>query len=273
MRNWTGATGDQIFQILLDCSGATFAKICGELGLDPRADHPGFMAVLDFLVEAADVGLITIDGIASGQYTRGPEDSGTEAWKRITETILAIARSAPEEQPRIRASMQYIKSKELIMGPVLAGYRDGNYSFLASPVFGPPLDLRQRYDVFVLMPFKPELDVVYQDHVKPTVEKLDLTVMRADELHTSNSIMKDVWSSIYRAGVIIADCTGCNPNVFYELGIAHTVGIPVVIIVQDMQSIPFDLRHLRCVEYAYTPRGMTVFQEKLKSSIQNILKL
>jgi hypothetical protein len=41
--------------------------------------------------------------------------------------------------------------------------------------------------------------------------------------------MWDVWNSIYSSSIIIADCTGRNPNVFYELGIAHTLGKPVIL--------------------------------------------
>lgn len=74
-----------------------------------------------------------------------------------------------------------------------------------------------------------------------------------------------------RARIVIADLTGKNPNVFYEVGVAHTVGENVILITQRIEDVPFDLRHLRHIQYEYTPRGMIVFEQRLKATILNIL--
>jgi len=79
--------------------------------------------------------------------------------------------------------------------------------------------------------------------------------------------MADIWEAICAARIIVADCTGRNPNVFYEAGLAHTVGKPVVLLTQNKDDIPFDLRHIRYIDYEFTPRGMAIFEERLLKTL------
>lgn len=128
---------------------------------------------------------------------------------------------------------------------------------------------------FVLMPLNNQkLQEIYEDQVKPTVEgaELKLKCIRADNLYGTRPIIEDIWKSINEAKIIIADVTERNPNVFYEIGIAHTVGKNVIIISQDMDDVPFDLRHLRCIIYETTPRGAKNLVEQLKSTILSLIK-
>jgi hypothetical protein len=64
--------------------------------------------------------------------------------------------------------------------------------------------------------------------------------------------------------------TGKNPNVFYEVGVAHTVGKEVILVTQSMDDVPFDLRHLRCIVYEYTPRGVRALEANLQNTIRGI---
>src|SRR5262249_12547919 len=111
-----------------------------------------------------------------------------------------------------------------------------------TPVFGRPQQpsAEQKIDVFVLMPFSEELKLVWKDHIKKVVSALNLVAKRADDFFTSHAVMEDIWGAICDAKVIIADCTGRNPNVFYEIGIAHTIGKPVVLTTQNREDVPFD---------------------------------
>lgn len=126
---------------------------------------------------------------------------------------------------------------------------------------------------FTLMPFGEEfqLQSVYRDHVKPVVGRCGLRCERADDIYDISGVMQSVWEGINRARLIIADLTGRNPNVFYELGIAHTLGKPVVMITQSIDYVPFDLRHLRCYVYEYTPPGVLKLEAALERTIRNLL--
>jgi hypothetical protein len=124
---------------------------------------------------------------------------------------------------------------------------------------------------FVLMPFEQEMQPIYDDHVKKVVIRLGLKCQRADDIFGPTQIIEDIWENINRARILIADLTGKNPNVFYEVGVAHTVGKDVLLITQNIEDVPFDLRHLRHIKYEYTPRGMDLFEEKLTATILNVL--
>lgn len=125
--------------------------------------------------------------------------------------------------------------------------------------------------VFMLSPFTDTFNTIYVDHIKPTIEKIDgINCLRADNIYDNKSIIEDIWKSINEASIIIAELTERNPNVFYEAGIAHTVGKEVILITQNMEDVPFDLRHLRCIVYEYTPRGMQSLEANLTNTINNI---
>lgn len=142
----------------------------------------------------------------------------------------------------------------------------------ASPVFGPPQQRSASWpQLFMLMPFTSQMRPVFDDHIKKAAAEIGLSAARADDFFSRGSIIQDVWSAIYYAKVIVADCTKRNPNVFYEIGIAHTLGKETILISQSLKDIPFDLRHLRIIIYEYTPRGMDELEEKLKSTLKAVL--
>ena len=129
----------------------------------------------------------------------------------------------------------------------------------------------RRNHCFYLGPFAEPFNTVYSDHVVPALRGLGMTVERADEIFSTDVIIEDVWRGINAANFVIADVTSKNPNVLYEVGMAHTVGKPVVLVTQDMADVPFDLRHRRCVVYEYTPRGCARLEEQLKGTAEALI--
>jgi hypothetical protein len=125
---------------------------------------------------------------------------------------------------------------------------------------------------FVLMPFEEKLRAVYEDHMRRVVESKGLSCTRADDIMSTGLITRDIWEKINRARFLIADLTGKNPNVFYELGIAHALGKEVILITQNIEYVPFDLKALRCIIYSFTPRGMTEMEGKLLRTIEEIMR-
>ena len=122
--------------------------------------------------------------------------------------------------------------------------------------------------VFVLSPFLEPFNTIYEDHIKPSVERIQgLSCLRADDIYDNRPIIEDIWRYTNEARILIAELTGRNPNVFYETGVAHTVGKEVILITQSMDDVPFDLKHLRCIVYEYTPRGTQTLEENLKNTV------
>lgn len=144
----------------------------------------------------------------------------------------------------------------------------GADSMVVRPYFGKPAATAMPLDVFVLMSFKPELRPIYEDHILNVTKSLNLRAKRADDFFGSHHIMSDVWEAINSARVLIADCTGRNPNVFYEIGVAHTLGRTVILITQTNTDVPFDLQAIRYIQYEYTPRGMALFETNLAQTLK-----
>ncbi len=144
-------------------------------------------------------------------------------------------------------------------------------SMIVNPIFQ-NRDTRVRNDsVFVIMPFTQNWsNDIWEQVLKPAVQEIGMTPIRADDLYGQN-IMEDVWQSILKAAVIICDTTGRNPNVFYELGIAHTLGKKVLLLTQNIDDIPFDLQAYRHIEYTVTISGGNQLKETIKKHIKETL--
>ena len=149
----------------------------------------------------------------------------------------------------------------------LTPYR--NSSVVTNPLFGPPKEPQAPAELFVMMPFEDRLRPVYEDHIRAVAARLQVKATRADDFFAASAIVSDVWNAIADAQVLIADCTGRNANVFYELGIAHALGKPVILITQSNEDIPFDIQHIRVVNYDFTPRGMKEFETTLEATIRS----
>lgn len=103
---------------------------------------------------------------------------------------------------------------------------------------------------FILMPFDADFDDVYSDLIRPPLEDAGFRVRRADSLLNQRSVLQDVIRGIADAELIIADVSGLNPNVLYELGLAHAMGKRTVMLTQSIEELPFDLRPYRANEYS-----------------------
>jgi nucleoside 2-deoxyribosyltransferase len=104
---------------------------------------------------------------------------------------------------------------------------------------------------FVLMPFDKALDHTYFCGIKSTVEKAGMRAERVDEqIFHREGILERIYNQIDAADLIIADMTGRNPNVFYEVGYAHAKHKLCILLTKDASDIPFDLKHQRHIVYA-----------------------
>ncbi len=104
--------------------------------------------------------------------------------------------------------------------------------------------------VFVLMPFDEDFDDIFDELIRQPLETVGYEVRRADSLFNQQQILKDVVKGIADATLVIADVTGLNGNVLYELGLAHAMGKRTVMITQRLDELPFDLRPYRANEYS-----------------------
>jgi hypothetical protein len=122
-------------------------------------------------------------------------------------------------------------------------------------------------DVFIAMPFTADLDHVYE-WLCNAVRKCGLSVRRGDDYFSTKAVMRDVVMAIAHAKLVIADCTLKNPNVFYEVGWSHAWEKEVVLLAQNEDDFPFNIRHLRRYIYRKDDSG----RAELESTIGSILE-
>jgi hypothetical protein len=127
---------------------------------------------------------------------------------------------------------------------------------------------------FVMQPFAPPLGDYYERIFKPAIEKAGLQPVRADaEIFATGKIIDQVWRGINAAKVLVAELTTRNPNVFYELGLAHALRKPVVLVSSNEADVPFDLHHIRVIYYDVTdPFWGSKLLEKVAENILSALK-
>jgi hypothetical protein len=119
--------------------------------------------------------------------------------------------------------------------------------------------------IFVLMPFDRAFDDIYKFGIKGAAEDVDAYAERLDEQLFVEGMLDRIFNQISKSDVIIADMTGRNPNVFYEVGYAHALGKIVLLLTKDSKDIPFDLIHRRHIVY-----GGSI--EKLRRELAESLK-
>jgi hypothetical protein len=103
---------------------------------------------------------------------------------------------------------------------------------------------------FVVQPFKPPFGDYYEKVYKPAIEKAGLRAVRADaDIFGTGKIIDQIWRGIKAAKVLVAELTSRNANVLYELGLAHALQKPVVLVSSNEPDVPFDLQHIRVIYY------------------------
>ena len=125
--------------------------------------------------------------------------------------------------------------------------------------------MKEKIFIFMLMPSKEEFDTIYETYIKQPLLKTGYSIKRDKEIPGSSKIFEDILHNIRTAEIIIADLTGQNVNVFYELGIADEKKRYVIQIAQKGEELPFDLSQRRTIFYNTDERGLkNLSQEVLK---------
>jgi hypothetical protein len=150
------------------------------------------------------------------------------------------------------------------LGTVLDTFRDSgarlkqDVLFLGPErLFGPPKDRTspRNASCFIVMPFGQEWSGDVHRILARACETVNVRAVRGDDLFTPTDFLEDIWQGINAADFVIADISGRNPNVLYELGIAHTLAKPVLILSKQATDIPVDLATRRVILYGESEVG------------------
>ena len=129
---------------------------------------------------------------------------------------------------------------------------------------------QKELSAFVAMCFDTKLDHIYHKVVKPALSAFKIQCLRADEIADVGKIVDQIIEAIRDADLILCDLTYQNPNVFYELGIAHMLDKPTLMISQQAANFPFDVRHMRIIQYEDSNIGLLDLKDRLLNSLASI---
>ena len=130
---------------------------------------------------------------------------------------------------------------------------------------GVPIYRLVREKVFVIMPLGPNFDYVWKEGIEPSCKSRGFDCVRADKLVSPTSITSAIEKHIEMADFVIADITGVNPNVMYELGLARAKGKKIIAIRQlgDRHEVPFDIAHIPYILYVNTRDGVRSLSKEI----------
>jgi hypothetical protein len=196
-----------------------------------------------------------------------PAGQTVQDWNGVVEQVLAVA--GDDIEKIVRRALELHSAQEKVTENQTIESMDGQIK--VNPIWGEPLRRSQfASDIFMIMPFREPYNSIYETLIRPMAEELNLTIKRGDDFtSTQGSIIQEVWSALNACRIVIAETSEVNANVYYELGIAHTLGKPVLLMsqVRTIQDLPFDIRHLRFVGYENNEVGHTELKDKLKQSL------
>lgn len=182
----------------------------------------------------------------------------------VVSMIESIVRVDPDN---LKIMEDYVEGKFNVQSLVGNGAANG---VACNPsVFTLPEGEREKNLIALMMPFTREFDAVSMT-IKSACERARMTCKRVDDIWEDSRIMQDIFALIYRSEIVICDFSGRNPNVFYEAGIAHTLGRPVIPLVQHESDCPFDLQAHRYIRYMANEQGLNELGERVLERIKTL---
>jgi hypothetical protein len=173
----------------------------------------------------------------------------------------------------IRMMVNSVAVVERVLGEPLSGSQLGLFAFGNTRVDFSELSVRAaRPQVFVAMQFGQPFDTFYQEVINPGARALGLDVIRIDELAGPGIIFEDIKHQIAEAKIVVAEITAPNQNVFYELGYAHALNKPTILLAQRGRELPFDIRSYRVIFYDDSIGGKPALERNLQKHLEAILR-
>lgn len=124
--------------------------------------------------------------------------------------------------------------------------------------------------VVVMMPFNSSFSNTFEA-ISNACKVVGLECKKANDIWENSTFIQDIFELIFMSKIVIGDFTEKNPNVFYEIGIAHTLGKTVIPLTQSINDVPADLRHHRVLKYLPNSEGYSELQKELVKRFQTLI--
>jgi len=174
---------------------------------------------------------------------------------------------------RIVMVVDGIQIFEEVLANPLAGNQIGLYAWGRQRIRFTDLQvLSERPRAFVAMPFEEPFDTIYREVIQPEGERHGLDVVRVDQIAGPGIIFEDIKREISECKVVIAEITAPNQNVFYELGYAHALNKPTILLARRGRELPFDIRSYRVIFYDDSIGGKPEVERNLTKHLRSVLQ-
>lgn len=226
-----------------------------------------------------------VDGFDTGNWEEvGLLTGATELITRHPRLLRSLSWGDEDYVGNVLIVLRRIVESDQRTLPIIEAYLDENFPIKSTYISAKPSERRITFApyvfqvpdghveldlVAVMMPFSREFLSVYAA-IKRATSECSLRCLRADDIWEGTTIVQDIFSLIFRAQVVVVDFSGKNPNVMYETGIAHTLGKHVVPIAQNLEDVPFDMRHHRVLKYLSNAEGLTKLSASLSTKLRQV---
>lgn len=174
---------------------------------------------------------------------------------------------------RIQMSVDGIQILEEVLATPVAGNQVGLYAWGRQRIRFEQIEVVGEHPrAFVAMPFEEPFNTMYREVIRPEAEHCGLSVIRVDEPARPGIIFEDIKREISDSNVVIAEITAPNQNVFYELGYAHALNKPTILLAQRGRELPFDIHSYRVIFYDDTIGGKPEVERSLAKHLKSVLQ-
>lgn len=218
--------------------------------IDVIEDHPRLLRSLDFRDEDYDGNSLQVLSKLISEETGNLAEI-----ERYIEVRRAGLRRVPPMAPAFVSTVQKRIPDRVIT--------------FAPDVFRVPDKPVETNVLSVMMPFESKFSGTYAA-IRNVCAELGIDCKRADDIWDNSILIQDVFDLIFTSRAVITDFTDRNPNVFYETGVAHTLGKLVIPITQSVNDIPFDLRHHRALTYLPNAEGLAKLEKDLEKKLAQV---
>ncbi|GAB4015600.1 hypothetical protein [Spirosoma koreense] len=213
-------------------------------------DHPRLLRSLDFKDD-------DYEGNSLQVLSKLINESNSNLYEieRFVEAKKAALEQGVQEAPEFVSTVQAVAPERVIT--------------FAPDVFRIPNKPVETNVLSVMMPFESKFSGTY-NAIRNVCAKLGIDCKRADDIWDNSILIQDVFDLIFTSKAVLTDFTDRNPNVFYETGVAHTLGKLVIPITQSVSDIPFDLRHHRALTYLPNAEGLLKLEKDLERKLAQV---
>ena len=174
---------------------------------------------------------------------------------------------------RLQLSVDNVRVLQHVFGRPATNGQIGLFAFGRCPVEFDGFTVNQRPgNVFVVMQLSEPYKQLYDEVIQPIAKTFALNAYHVGEVFGPGMILQDIIQGIIEAEVVIAEITEANQNVFYELGYAHALNKPTILLAERGKQLPFDIRGYRVLFYDNTIAGKKQVEEGLKRHLEAILR-